>query len=67
MIFEELSHSQIEHLVDEWIHSQRDRAILKSRLLDGLTFERLSEMYALSVTQTKTIVRKATDKIIKHV
>lgn len=58
-MLEELSCSQIEYLVDEWVKNQRDRAILKSRLLDGLTFEKLSEMYDLSVTQTKTIVRKA--------
>ena len=66
-MLEDLSCSQIEYLVDEWVRNQRDRAILKSRLLDGLTFERLSEKYDLSVTQTKTIVRKATDTLSKHI
>ena len=58
-MLEELSCSQIEYLVDEWVKNQRDRAVVKSRLCDGLTYERLSEKYDLSVTQTKNIVRKA--------
>ena len=63
-MLEELSRSQIEYLIDEWIKSERDREMLKSRLLDGLTFERLSERYELSVTQTKTIVRKSKDILV---
>ena len=66
-MFEDLSHTQIEYLIDEWIHNQRDRAIMKSRLLDGITFERLSELYELSVTQTKTIVRKSKEVLLKHI
>jgi Mor family transcriptional regulator len=58
-MLEELSCSQIEYLIDEWVKNQRDRAILKSRLLDGIKFETLSEMYDLSVTQVKTIVRNS--------
>lgn len=66
-MLDELSNSEIEYLVDEWVHSQRDRQIVKSRLLDGLTFEKLSEVYSLSVTQTKTIVRKAQERLLSHV
>lgn len=49
----DLSRSQIEHLIDEWIFSERDRLILKRRLLDGLTFDNLAEEFDLSVRQVK--------------
>lgn len=62
----DLSRSEWENLIDEWIFSERDRAILKRRLLDGICYEPLAEEFDLSVQQTKTIVYKATEKLIKH-
>ena len=62
----DLSRSEWENLIDEWIFSERDRALLKRRLLDGICYEPLSEEFDLSVQQTKTIVYKATEKLIKH-
>lgn len=62
-----LSRAQIEHLIDQWIFSERDRALLKRRLLDHVLFEQLAEEFSLSVNQTKTIVYKAMDKLEKHI
>ena len=63
----DLSRSEWENLIDEYIFKERDRAILKRRLLDGVCFEPLAEEFDLSVQQTKTIVYKATEKLIKHI
>ena len=63
----DLSRSEWEKLIDEYIFKERDRAILKRRLLDGVCFEPLAEEFDLSVQQTKTIVYKATEKLIKHI
>lgn len=63
----ELSRSQIEHLIDEWIFSERDRAILKRRMLDGICFEPLAEEFDLSVRHVKTIVYKGQDTIYRHI
>jgi hypothetical protein len=63
----ELSRSQWEYLIDEWIFSERDRAILKRRLLDGICFEPLAEEFGLSVRQTKSIVYKAQEQLFKHI
>ena len=60
------SNSDIERVIDEFIHSERDRALLKRRYIDGITYERLAEEFYLSVRQTKTIVYKASDKLFKH-
>ena len=65
-----LSRSEWENLIDEWIvgrNAERNRQILKRRLLDGITYERLAEEFDLSVQQTKTIVYRATEKLIKHI
>ena len=57
--------SEVERLIDEWIFSERDRAILKRRLLDGICFEPLAEEFDLSVRQIKTIVYQNTQKLAK--
>ncbi|QHJ73763.1 hypothetical protein [Butyrivibrio virus Ceridwen] len=62
----DLPRSQWEHLIDEWIFSQRDRYILKRYLLDGICFEPLSEEVELSVRQTKNIVYKTENILYKH-
>lgn len=53
-------------LIDEWIFNERDRAILKRRLLDGVLYEPLAEEFGLSVQHTKNIVYKAQEKLFKH-
>lgn len=59
------SRSEIEHIIDEWVFSERDRAILKRRLLDGIHFEPLAEEFELSVTQVKNILYKYLEKLDK--
>lgn len=59
------SNSEIEAAIDEWIHSERDRAMLKRRYIDGLTYEQLAEEFDLSVRHTKTIIYKASDRLFK--
>lgn len=66
MLSADISRSQMGYLIDEWIFSERDRAILKRRLLDGICYEPLAEEFELSVRQVKKIVYKGEDKIYKH-
>ena len=61
----DLSRSEWENLIDEWVFSERDRALLKRRLLDGICFEPLAEEFDLSVQQTKTIVYRLQNRIFK--
>ena len=63
---ENLSRSEISNLIDEWIFSERDRAILKRRLLDGIGYAPLAEEFDLSIRQVKNIVYKSEDKLFKH-
>ena len=51
------------HIINEYVHSERDRAILKRRYIDGICFEPLAEEFDLSVRQVKHIVYKYDDTI----
>lgn len=62
----DLSVSEVEHLINEWIFSERDRAILKRRLIDGIPYEPLAGEFDMSVTQIKRIVKKGQTAIFKH-
>ena len=61
-----LSRSELQYLIDQWIFNERNRLILADRLLNGTTYERLAEKYDLSTQQVKNIVYKAMDKLEKH-
>lgn len=63
----EYTNSNIERLIDEYIHSERDRAIMKRRLIDGICFEPLAEEFDLSVSQIKRIVYKLEQKIFQFI
>ena len=65
--FENLSNSQLTELIDEWIRSERDRAILKRRLIDGICFEPLAEEFDLSVRQVKNIVYRSQDRLFRKI
>lgn len=59
----DISRSEWERLIDEWIFNERDRKILKRRLLDGICYEPLAEEFDMSVTHIKNIVYKAQNKL----
>jgi len=63
----EYSNSQIENIIDEYIHSERDRALLKRRLIDGICYEPLAEEFDLSTVQTKKIVYKLSEIVFRHI
>lgn len=62
-----ISNTEIAHAIDEWIHSERDRKILKRRLIDGICYEPLADEFGISVRQMKNIVSKAESKLFRHI
>ena len=61
-----LSRSELQYLIDQWIFNERHRIILADRLFNGTTYERLAEKNDLSTQQVKNIVYKAMDRLEKH-
>ena len=62
----EYTNSQISSIIDEHIHSERDRAILRRRLIDGICYEPLAEEFDLSTVQVKRICRRERDRISRY-
>ena len=62
----EYTNSRIRELIAEYIHSERDRAILERRLVDGITFDRLANEFDMSPRQMKAIVYKLQVELFKH-
>lgn len=63
----DLSRTEWENLIDEWIFNERDREILKRRLLDGLTFEQLASEFNYSTQNIQRIIYKGTARLFKKI
>lgn len=59
----DIPRSEWERLINEWIFNERDRKILKRRLLDGITHEKIAEEFDMSDRQIRTIVKKSIAKL----
>jgi hypothetical protein len=64
--FNDKSNTEILNLINEYIHSERDRRIMKRRLVDGICYEPLAEEFDLSTIQAKRIVLKQTRQLSSH-
>lgn len=65
-MIDDIPNSELERLIEEWIKSERNRKILKRRLIDGIHYEKIAEEFELSDRQIKTIVKKEKENIISH-
>lgn len=59
-----LTCQEIDGLINSWIYSQRDRAVLHRRFVDGVKIEPLAEEFDLSESQIKRIIRRGRDVLI---
>lgn len=57
--------NELSNLIDLWVNSERNRRILKRRMIDGIHYEPLAEEFGLSVRQVKNIVYAGQEKIFK--
>ena len=58
-----LTNSQIAEIIGEHIHSERDRQILKLKLIDGYTYEKIAEIYEMSPRYIRSLVKKQTGRL----
>jgi len=65
MSLPEYTNSQISFLIDEHVHSERDRRILKAVLIDGMHFEPLAEREDMSVRHIKRIVYREEQRLLR--
>ena len=63
--YQNIKNSDIEHAIDEYIHNEFNRKILKRRLIDGLTFEDLAKEFDRTPRHIKRIVYRDGDRILR--
>lgn len=56
--FNNISNTELSNYIDEWVRGERDRRIMKRRLIDCICFEPLAEEFDLTVDRVKQIVYK---------
>jgi hypothetical protein len=59
--FNNISNTHLTAIIDEWIKNERDRNLMKRRLIDCISLERLAEEFDLSVKQAYRITNKYYD------
>ena len=58
-----LSNSQLAELIGEHIHSERDRQIMRMKLIDGLTYEKIAEIVDMSPRYVRALVKRLTERL----
>lgn len=63
----DLSRSEWENLIDEWIFNELHRAMLKRNLLDGRTYEQIAEQFDMSTRHVARLIPKLQEKLFKRI
>lgn len=58
-----LSNSELAEIISEHVHSERNRQIMRMKLIDGLTYEKIAEIMQMSPRYIRSLVRKLTDSL----
>ena len=58
-----LTNTELAERISEYIHSERDRQILKMKLIDGLTYEKIAETVEMSPRYIRSLVHKLTGRL----
>lgn len=61
------SQDELNEGIEQWILNERNRAIMRRRLIDGIGYERLAEEFDLSVTQIKRICKECRKVLFRHI
>ena len=62
-----LSRSEWENLIDEYIFNEEHRAMLKRNLLDGRTYEQIAEQFDCSRDKVARLIPKLEDRLFRKI
>lgn len=69
LYFNDLTNSQLTNIIDEYVRgfkADRNKSMLKSKLITGMTYEEVAEEYDMSVRQVKYIISNTLQTIVTH-
>ena len=63
----EYTNSLVRELIAEYIHNATDRKMVFERLVNGLTFEKIGDIYQLDVKTVRKRIHRCEEIIFKHI
>lgn len=66
-IFADISNDDIDQAIELWVKGARNRKIMRDRLINTMTYEKIAEKYELSVRYIKTLIYRQEEIIFKHI
>ena len=63
----DISRTEWEKIIDEWIFSEEHRAMLKSNLLDGKTYEQIAEQFDCSRDKVARLIPRLQNRLFKKI
>lgn len=63
----DLSRSEWEFYIDQFIFDEEHRAMLKRNLLDGRTYEQIAEQFGCSRDKVARLIPKLQDKLFRKI
>ena len=63
-IDDNISNSEIEHCIDEYVRLIEHRQMLREKWFEGKTFEQIAEDHKMSVARVKEIIYKQGDRVL---
>ena len=64
--FADISNDVIAAVIDKWVKGERNREIMKRRLIDHITYERIADEFDMSPRYIKTLIYKLEMIVYKH-
>ena len=58
-----LTNSEIAKRISENIHSERNRQIMRMKLIDGYTYEKIAEIVQMSPRYIRSLVKRLTERL----
>lgn len=65
-VFADISNDEIARTIDKWVRGARNRQIMKDRLIDLMTYEKIAEKHDLSDRYVKTLIYRLEDSVFEH-
>lgn len=66
-MFDDIPNDVLSATIDRWVKGSRNREIMKDRLIDVMTYERIAEKHDLSVRYVKSLIYRLEDKVFEHI
>lgn len=63
----DMSRSEWEKCIDEWVFSEEHRKMLKRNLLDGRTYEQLAEEFDCSRDKIARLIPRLQNRLFKKI